>query len=184
MHPLVQEAGTVLLHRLVREALGGEDEDATEVFTSSSRPKGPRVKGRRRRTTTTTEGPTLHHPEVVTDSTMHKFEVAAGDMLHTAADKSHIPFWGILIILLVIVLVIFVAFYFCLAKYWRKFKESDKGARFKGLDLKSVNLIGQLGKEKARLSLPLFTVAGASSLLPTIPAVILSPGPPILQSRR
>jgi heme/copper-type cytochrome/quinol oxidase subunit 2 len=76
-------------------------------------------------------------------------EVAAGDMLHTAADKSHIPFWGILLILLVIILVIFVAFYFCLAKYWRKFKESDKGQRFKGLDLKSVNLIGQMGKEKA-----------------------------------
>lgn len=80
---------------------------------------------------------------------MHKFEVAAGDVLHTASDKSHIPFWGILLILLVIVLVIFVAFYFCLAKYWRKFKESDKGQRFKGLDLKSVNLIGQMGKEKA-----------------------------------
>lgn len=83
---------------------------------------------------------------------MHKIEVAAGDMLHTASDKSHIPFWGILLILLVIILVIFVAFYFCLAKYWRKFKESDKGQRFKGLDLKSVNLIGQMGKEKASTS--------------------------------
>lgn len=85
-----------------------------------------------------------------TEGTFTRMEHAGEEILHKVADKSHIPFWGVLLILLCIVLVILVAFYFCLAKYWRKFTESDKGARFKGLDLKSVNLIGQLGKEKVQ----------------------------------
>lgn len=41
-------------------------------------------------------------------------------------------------------------FYFFLQKWWKKFRESEKGQKFKGLDLKSVNLIGQMGKEKVQ----------------------------------
>ena len=133
---------------MVREARSGydEEEDVTEVFTSSSKPRARgHHRGRGKVHRTTTEEPEHH---VVTESTFRKIEHVADDMLHTASEKSHIPFWAILLILLVIVLVIIAAIYFCLAKYWRKFRESDKGAKFKGLDLKSVNLIGQLGKEK------------------------------------
>ena len=110
------------------------------------------AKGARRRWKMTTEAPEYpaHHQSVGKTGIWSQIEHTGDEVLHKVAEKSHIPFWGVLLILVVIVLVIFVAFYFCLAKYWRKFRESDKGAKFKGLDLKSVNLIGQLGKEKVQ----------------------------------
>lgn len=127
----VAEHGQQLLRRLVREA-AKPVRDAVETITKAG-----------------SEGSTkAPKPVAPTRSTFHKFEEAGETMIHTVAEKSHIPFWGVLLILLVIVLIILAAFYFCLAKWWRKFRESDKGAGFKGLDLKSVNLIGQLGKEK------------------------------------
>ena len=158
LHPLVQETGSLLLHRLVRQATQEEGEEKPEVFQShKNRPKGQRPRQRIRTQQPPKEPvPVQHHEE--SESTFKKIEGATLDVLHNASAKSHIPFWGVLLILLVIILVIFVAVYFLLAKYWRKFKESDKGARFKGLDLKSVNLIGQLGKEKASLVVS-FTLA-------------------------
>lgn len=162
MRPLTDEdEGTVLLHRMIREAARKytpkkgreeepeeeEEEGETETYTSRTATK-PKAKSRGRhgsRKMVTTEPPTHHQEE---GGTFYKIEHAADEVLHKVAAKSHIPFWGIIFILIIIVLVIVAAFYFCLSKYWRKFRESDKGAKFKGLDLKSVNLIGQLGKEK------------------------------------
>lgn len=63
---------------------------------------------------------------------------------------SRLPFLAILLIFLVIIGVIIFVFYFFLQKWWKKFRESEKGQKFKGLDLKSVNLIGQMGKEKVQ----------------------------------
>lgn len=152
MSPL--DSGVHLLHRIIREAgrpgRGEEREDEpTETYTSRSR-EGPH--GRHHKGAGSVPKAPLHHTVEAhpTDGTFTRMEHAADEVLHKVAEKSHIPFWGILLILLVIILIILVAFYFCLAKYWRKFRESDKGARFKGLDLKSVNLIGQLGKEKVQ----------------------------------
>lgn len=172
MHPLLQEGGSILLHRLVREARSKyedeDDVDATEVYTSRTKAprnrKGsgsPRNKGKAHHVTTTKEPPVHFDDDTTPESTLHKLESGVGVMVHTASDKSHIPVWGVFLILLVIVLLIFVAFYFCLAKYWRKFKESDKGQRFKGLDLKSVNLIGQMGKEKACTNSAAFLIVQA-----------------------
>lgn len=155
---MLESAGSEILHRLIREASrpsneeGEEGEEVTQVYQSRTRGRGKHA--RLPKTTSSPLHESGHHiPEHHSkggsgESTFFKIEHAADEVLHKVADKSHIPFWGILLILLVIVLVIFVAFYFCLRKYWNKFKESDKGAKFKGLDLKSVNLIGQLGKEK------------------------------------
>jgi len=165
MRPLTDEdEGTVLLHRMIREAARkytpkkGRDEEPeepleeeeaeTEVYTSRSVTK-PKTKSRGRhgsRKMVPTEPPTRQ----AEGGTFSKIEHAADEVLHKVAAKSHIPFWGIIFILIIILLVIVAAFYFCLSKYWRKFRESDKGSKFKGLDLKSVNLIGQLGKEKVQ----------------------------------
>ena len=138
---MVPSANT-LIHRVIRAAV----DEATEVYTSRS--KSGRHGGKVSDHTIPPPHHTGHPSGHETEGTFTRMEHAGEEILHKVADKSHIPFWGVLLILLVIVLVILVAFYFCLAKYWRKFTESDKGARFKGLDLKSVNLIGQLGKEK------------------------------------
>jgi hypothetical protein len=101
---------------------------------------------------TTTEPPEYsHHQKPVTQhGLLYNIEHTGDEVLHKVAEKSHIPFWGVLLILVVIVLVLLALFFFVLKKYWTKFRESDKGARFKGLDLKSVNLIGQMGKEKVQ----------------------------------
>jgi len=125
-------ASSGLLRRLVRDAKKAEAE-VTEAISKAT-------------TIATTSGPI-----VSTESTITKIQHSGEKILEKVAEKSHIPFWGILLILLVIVLVILAAFYFCLAKWWRKFRESEKGQGFKGLDLKSVNLIGQIGKEKVTL---------------------------------
>lgn len=119
----------------------------SKVTSSSDLPYTPRTMGRQ--FATTMANATTAHPHLPpAEGTFTKWEHASEEILHKVSDKSHIPFWGVLLIVLVIILIILVAFYFCLAKYWKKFQESDRGARFKGLDLKSVNLIGQLGKEK------------------------------------
>ncbi|KAI1295638.1 Synaptotagmin 1 [Halotydeus destructor] len=126
-------AGHEVLLRLVREAAKPDTEDSA---TERSAKSGV--------TNVTTMA------SVVTQSTLHNLQNKGEKILEKVAEKSHIPFVGVLLILLVIVLVILAAFYFCLAKWWRKFRESDKGQGLKGLDLKSVNLIGQMGKEKVQ----------------------------------
>ena len=143
------DSGAILLHRIIREAARPGHEEEEEEVTGHPRER-THTGGRHHKGTPAPKS--RHHVATAaeTEGTFTRMQHEADEVLHKVADKSHIPFWGILLILLVIVLVILVAFYFCLAKYWRKFRESDKGAKFKGLDLKSVNLIGQLGKEKVQ----------------------------------
>ncbi|RWS11915.1 synaptotagmin 1-like protein [Dinothrombium tinctorium] len=64
--------------------------------------------------------------------------------------KTNMPGWSVIAVILVMLAIIIVALYFCFVKWWRKFREGDKSKAFKGLDLKSVNLIGQMGKEKVQ----------------------------------
>lgn len=87
--------------------------------------------------------------------TMHtnpsKGIIQRGDeLLEGVSQKTKLPFFAILLIFLVIIGVLLVVFYCFLQKWWKKFRESEKGQKFKGLDLKSVNLIGQMGKEKVQ----------------------------------
>lgn len=135
-------SGQQVLRRLAREAVKSVSEGKeklTDKITSNSTKVLEHVKP--------------------TKSTMVKIEQAGEKIVKEVAAKSHIPVWGILLILLVIVLILLAAFYFCLAKWWRRFRESDKGKGFKGLDLKSVNLIGQMGKEKVSLRITVRAVA-------------------------
>lgn len=100
----------------------------------------------------TTKEPSLADGQSETAEQGDQFTmIQKGDkMIGTLAAKSGLPFLAVLLIILVIVAVMLVVFYCFLQKWWRKFRESDKGKNFKGLDLKSVNLIGQMGKEKVR----------------------------------
>lgn len=72
------------------------------------------------------------------------------EIIGNMAKKTNLPFFAVLLIFLVLIAVMVVVFYCFLQKWWRRFRESDKGKQFKGLDLKSVNLIGQIGKEKVK----------------------------------
>ena len=93
----------------------------------------------------TTETP-KHHHTTTTISTVERVE----ETIETIEKVTHMPKYGVILTILVIIAIILVVFYCCLAKWWKKFRESDHGQKFKGLDLKSVNLIGQLGKEKVQ----------------------------------
>lgn len=121
--------------------------------TTTPRPdeEGSETTTRGKMTRSTTENPnaavekgSMHQNKQL--SIMEKGE----EGLEKLSAKTHIPFLAIVLILLVIIAVLLVVFYCFLQKWWKKFRESEKGQKFKGLDLKSVNLIGQMGKEKVQ----------------------------------
>lgn len=98
---------------------------------------------------------TTEKPELEGSKAMHPTKqltmMQQGDkILEGVAKKTKLPFFAILLIFIVIIGVLLVVFYCFLQKWWKKFRESEKGQKFKGLDLKSVNLIGQMGKEKVQ----------------------------------
>ncbi|XP_054160441.1 synaptotagmin 1-like isoform X2 [Oppia nitens] len=95
--------------------------------------------------TTTTSAP------VVTEGIMTRMEKSGEKILETVSDKTHIPFWGVFFIFLVIVGVFLVIFYCFLQRWWRKFRGKE-GKGFMGgkVDLKSVQLLGQAYKEKVQ----------------------------------
>lgn len=80
-------------------------------------------------------------------------EVVAGDMsehmVDKVATKSHLPFWGILLTLVVIIGVVATIFYCCCQRWWRKLR-TDKAKSMAGgkVDIRSVQLLGQTYKEK------------------------------------
>ena len=91
-------------------------------------------------------------PTVTTEGMMVRMEHAGEKMLETVSDKTHIPFWGVFFIFIVIVGIFLIVFYCCLQRWWRKFRGKE-GKGFMGgkVDLKSVQLLGQAYKEKVGL---------------------------------
>ncbi|XP_053206182.1 synaptotagmin 1-like [Panonychus citri] len=159
MPPYAYQHGyNLLLHRIKRnrneEEEKEEEEDENMENTSSMAPE-PTT------TTTTTQRPhsskvTSKLPSLkgtprptITTTTESTWQIVKEDV-QAVSTATHIPFAAILLILLVILVTILALFYFCLNKWWKKFKESDRGKGFKGIDLKSVNLIGTMGKEKVQ----------------------------------
>ncbi|RWS04030.1 synaptotagmin 1:-like isoform H, partial [Dinothrombium tinctorium] len=94
--------------------------------------------------------PTVPVPVTSTESNFRKFEKFGEKTVDIVAEKTHIPVWGVLLILLVILLIILACIYFYFRKLWQKFTSSDKGSKFKGLDIKGLDLIGNLTKEKVQ----------------------------------
>ncbi|CAG2161129.1 unnamed protein product [Oppiella nova] len=95
--------------------------------------------------TTTTAAP------VVTEGMIVRMEKSGEKIMEAVAEKTHIPFWGVFFIFLVIVGVFLVVFYCFLQRWWRKFRGKE-GKGFMGgkVDLRSVQLLGQAYKEKVQ----------------------------------
>lgn len=84
-----------------------------------------------------------------TMGTFMKMEKTGEEIIEKVAEKTHVPFWGVFFILLLILGIIVLVFYCCLSRWWRKFRGKE-GKGFMGgkVDLKSVQLLGQAYKEK------------------------------------
>lgn len=64
------------------------------------------------------------------------------------AEKTHIPQWGVVGIIIVILLVVCGLIFFCVRRFFRKRRGKDGKKGMKGVDLKSVQLLGSAYKEK------------------------------------
>lgn len=81
-----------------------------------------------------------------------KVEQQGKTMMEDVSKNTHIPFWAIFIIFIVIVGIFALVFFCCLQRWWRKFRGKEGGKGFMGgkVDLKSVQLLGQTYKEKVQ----------------------------------
>lgn len=76
------------------------------------------------------------------------------------AAKTHIPFLGVLLIMLVIIGILIAIFYLCCQKWWKKFRsDRNKVGMVNKVDIKSVQLLGQTYKEKVRCPLTMMVIA-------------------------
>lgn len=80
--------------------------------------------------------------------------VKVGDKALEIADKiGHevgIPTWGVVAIVILILLIVLGICGFCIRRFFRKRRSKD-GKKGKGVDLKSVQLLGSAYKEKVRV---------------------------------
>lgn len=78
----------------------------------------------------------------------------ASGMVRDISKSSHMPVWSVLFILFVIAGILFLIFYFCCQKWWRKFRaDRAKGLVGGRVDLRAVQILGQTYKEKVCLPL-------------------------------
>jgi synaptotagmin-1 len=66
-------------------------------------------------------------------------------------DKTGIPKWGIVAIFILIALIILGICGFCIRRCFRKRRSKDSKKGMKGVDLKSVQLLGSAYKEKVNI---------------------------------
>ncbi|RWS22825.1 synaptotagmin 1-like protein, partial [Leptotrombidium deliense] len=83
--------------------------------------------------------------------TLAHMESMGEDFVHAVSEKTKVPVWGVLLVILVIFGVIVVIFYCCLQRWWRKFRgDKGKGLIAGKVDIRSVQLLGQTYKEKVQ----------------------------------
>ncbi|CAG7734222.1 unnamed protein product [Allacma fusca] len=94
--------------------------------------------------TTSEPAPTEPPGPGIGQKILDKAEELGDKAIHFTADKTKLPVWGVVLILIGIVIVIIVGICFCLRRQWKKFKSSDKGKA-----LASKGFMGKLvgGKE-------------------------------------
>ncbi|RWS14684.1 synaptotagmin 1-like protein [Dinothrombium tinctorium] len=96
-----------------------------------------------------TSPPTLK--PVTTMDTIAQVENISEEFVKEVSKKTHLPVWGVLLVIIVILGVIFAVFYCCLRRWWRKFRgEKGKGLIGGKVDIRSVQLLGQTYKEKVQ----------------------------------
>lgn len=98
---------------------------------------------------------TIALDDTSSSSTPPKGEILkAGDKALEIADeighKVGIPTWGVVAIVILILLIVLGICGFCIRRFFRKRRSKD-GKKGKGVDLKSVQLLGSAYKEKVRV---------------------------------
>ena len=73
-------------------------------------------------------------------------------LVEKVSSKTHIPFWGIVLVLIVVLAFVLIVFYCCCQRWWRKWRGDKAGTGALGVggkvDIRSVQLLGQTYKEK------------------------------------
>ena len=73
-------------------------------------------------------------------------------LVEKVSSKTHIPFWGIVLVLIVILAFVLMVFYCCCQRWWKKFRGDKAGKGGIGVggkvDIRTVQLLGQTYKEK------------------------------------
>jgi synaptotagmin-1 len=87
----------------------------------------------------------------VTKSTVEKVLKTADNVKEILAEKTHIPGWGIVGIFVLILLVILGICGFCIRRFFKKRRSKDGKKGMKGVDMKSVQLLGSAYKEKVNI---------------------------------
>ena len=83
-------------------------------------------------------------------SVLQKVENAGERVTIAIADKTGIPTWGVVAIIILVFLVVFGIIFFCVRRFLKKRRTKD-GKGKKGVDMKSVQLLGSAYKEKVSI---------------------------------
>lgn len=105
-----------------------------------------------------TEAPT-------TVSTLKKIEKVGSNVTNFVADKTHIPSWGVVAIFVLILLIILGICGFCIRRFFKKRRSKDGKKGMKGVDMKSVQLLGSAYKEKVNIIMSIFACLACLRLL-------------------
>ncbi|KAL9923339.1 synaptotagmin 1 isoform X4 [Glossina fuscipes] len=101
-------------------------------------------------TTTATSGTTEAEEETTTaTSVLKKIEHSGERVAGVIAEKTGIPTWGVVAIIILVFLVVFGIIFFCVRRFLKKRRTKD-GKGKKGVDMKSVQLLGSAYKEKVQ----------------------------------
>jgi synaptotagmin-1 len=74
-----------------------------------------------------------------------------GKATNVIAEKTHIPAWGVVGIFVLILLIILGICGFCIRRFFKKRRSKDGKKGMKGVDMKSVQLLGSAYKEKVNI---------------------------------
>ncbi|XP_036230854.2 synaptotagmin 1 isoform X4 [Bactrocera oleae] len=94
---------------------------------------------------TTTEAE--EEPTTTTASTIQKIGHAGEVVTEVIAEKTGLPTWGVVATIILVFLVVFGILFFCVRRFLKKRRTKD-GKGKKGVDMKSVQLLGSAYKEK------------------------------------
>lgn len=138
-----------ILSMLVKREAPREEEEVQNVFepptTYATKIFGhhhPHASTESAESLTTTEVPSTAKTEAAIDT--------AKKIIDKAGDATGIPAWGIVSILVAILLVILGICFFCIRRCFRKRRAKGDKKGMKGVDLKSVQLLGSAYKEKVQ----------------------------------
>lgn len=89
-------------------------------------------------------------------SVLKKIEASGERVAGVISEKTGIPTWGVVAIVILVFLVIFGIIFFCVRRFLKKRRTKD-GKGKKGVDMKSVQLLGSAYKEKVGYNSLLFS---------------------------